>query len=219
MAITVLKNTPIHCVVAVSGTSATETINLDSTILYGTIKTFDGSSSSVVSVANDTLTISNHGFATGDRVVYSDGGGDVVDGLTDEATYYIVVVDGNTVKLATTYDHATAAIPTIVNITDVGTGSAHKLYKGQFGVSPVVNITGITWSVGAADETATVTRNSAVLWALNGSNDFHFSGWTDNRQNTSDIVVVTPAGGATVVIEMTKVSGYADSQHLNQNVN
>lgn len=219
MAITVLKNTPIHCVVAVSGTSATETIDLDSTILYGTIKTFDGSSSSIVSAANDTLTISNHGFATGDRVVYSDGGGDVVDGLTDEATYYIVVVDGNTVKLATTYDNATAATPSVVNIADVGTGSAHKLYKGQFGVSPVVNITGITWSIGAADETATVTRSSSVLWSLNGSNDFHFSGWTDNRENTSDIVVVTPASGATVIIEMTKVSGYADSQHLNQNVN
>lgn len=219
MAITVLKNTPIHCVVAVSGNSATETIDLDATLLYGTVKTFDGSSASVVVAASDTIEISSHGFATGDRVVYSDGGGAVVDGLTDEATYYVVVVDSDTIKLATTYANATATTPTVVDITDVGTGSAHKLYKGQFGVSPVVNITGITWAVGASDETATITRNSVVTWTLSGSDDLNFSGWTDNRENTSDIVVATPTNGATVIVELTKVGGYSDAQHLNQNVN
>jgi len=219
MAITVLKNTPIHCVVAVSGNNASETIDLDSTILYGTTKTFDGSSGAVVSAASDTITITSHGFATGDRVVYSDGGGTVVDGLTDEETYYVVVVDSSTIKLATSYEYATATTPTVVDIADVGVGSAHKLFKGQFGASPVVNITGVTWSIGAYDETATITRNSVVTWKLSGSDELQFNGWTDNRENTSDIVIATPANGGTVVVELTKVSGYSDAQHLNQNVN
>lgn len=218
MALTVLKNTPIHCVIAVSGTAATETIDLDSTILTGTIKTFDGSSSSVVSTSNNTIVITSHGFSTGDRVIYSDGGGSVVEGLTDETAYFVVVVDSSTIKLAETYAKATATTPDVIDITAVGSGSAHKLYKGQFGSTPVVNITGLHWSMAAADEYATVTRNSNVLWSLSGSNDLEFNGWTDNRDNTSDIVVVTPATGGTVILEITKVSGYSDSVHLNQNI-
>lgn len=219
MAKTVLKNTPIHCVVAVSGTSATETIDLDADILFGTTKTFDASSGAVVIAASDTIAITSHGFATGDRVLYSDGGGTAIDGLTDETVYFVVVVNANTIKLAETYANATAATPVVIDIADVGVGSSHKLYKGQFGVSPVVNITGITWSVGAHDETATVTRNSVVTWTLSGSDDLQFNGWTDNRENTSDIVIATPATGATVIVELTKVSGYNDAEHLNQNVN
>lgn len=218
MAITVLKNTPIHCVIAVSGAGATETIDLDSTILTGTIKTFDGSSGAVVSAASDTITISSHGFSTGDRVIYSDGGGTEIDGLTDENAYFVVVVDSSTIKLASTYSNAVATTPVVVDIADVGVGSSHKLYKGQFGVSPVVNITGLQWAMAASDEYATVSRNTAVLWSLSGSDDLQFNGWTDNRGNTSDIVVVTPATGGTVIIEVTKVSGYGDSVHLNQNL-
>jgi len=119
MALTVLKNTPIHVVVAISGAGATETINLSSTL-------------------------------------------------------------------------ATAS---------------------QTASSPVVNITSIYWSVPSGN--ATITRNSNQLWAITGSRDFQFHGFADNRENTSNIVVVTPAGGGTVIIEMVKISGYGDAQHVN----
>lgn len=216
MALTVLKNTPIHAVVAVSGTSASETIDLTSTLLHGTVKTFDGSSASVVVVASDTITITAHGFATGDRVVYSHGGGTAITGLTHATTYYVVRAGVDTVKLATTYENAVKPTPTVVDLTAVGVGSSHKLYKGQFASSPVVNIKAIRWSVPTGN--ATITRNSNDLWLLTGSRDFDFHGWTDTRDNTSNIVVTTPAGGGTVIIEVMKVSGYGDVQHLNQNV-
>jgi hypothetical protein len=119
MAITVLKNTPIHAVVAVSGASATETINLATTI-------------------------------------------------------------------------KTAA---------------------QTAGTPVVNISAIHWSVPAGN--ATITRNSVPLWLLTGAREFDFNGYSDNRENTSNIVVVTPAGGGTVIIELVKISGYGDTQHVN----
>lgn len=212
--VTVLKNTPIHSVVSVSGTSGNETITLATSILHGTTKTFDASDAAVVIVATDTITIAAHGFTTGDRVVYSDGGGTVITGLTDEATFFVVKTGTNTLKLATTQENA--FYPTVVNLTAVGAGSSHKLYKGQFASTPIVNISSIVWSVPVGN--ATITRNSELLWSLTGSEHFDFNGFSDNRQNGSDVVVVTPAGGGTVIIEFVKVSGYSDTQHLNQNI-
>lgn len=213
--VTVLKNTPIHSVVSISGTSGNETVTLDTSILHGTTKTFDGSSSSVVIVATDIITIAAHGFNTGDRLVYSKGaGGGVVVGLVDETTYYVRKIDANTFKLATSQENAFSG--TVVNITAVGSGSAHKLYKGQFASTPIVNISSISWSVPVGN--ATITRNSELLWSLTGSYHFDFNGFSDNRQNGNDIVVVTPAGGGTVILELVKVSGYSDTQHLNQNI-
>lgn len=119
MALTVLKKTPIHCVIAISGAGATETINLDTT-------------------------------------------------------------------LATT---------------------------SQTASSPVVNISAIHWSVPVGN--ATITRNSVPLWIMTGSREFDFNGYSDNRENTSNIVVVTPAGGGTVILEVVKISGYGDTQHVN----
>lgn len=216
MALTVLKNTPIHTVVAISGAAASETIDLTSTILKGTTKTFDGSSGSVVNTTNDTIAITTHGFSTGDRVFYSDGGGTVITGLSDDTAYFVVVVDANTVKLASTYANAIATTPVVVNLTAVGAGSSHKLVKGQYAISPVVNISGLHWSVPTGN--ATVVRNSNDLWLLNGAREFEFHGFTDNRDNTHNVVITLPAGGGTVILELTKVSGYNDTQHLNQNI-
>ena len=212
--VTVLKNTPIHTVVCVSGTSGNETISLATSLLHGTTKTFDASDAAVVIVATDTITITAHGFTTGDRVVYSDGGGTVITGLSDEATYYIRKTGANTLKLATSQENAFSG--TVVNLTAVGSGSTHKLYKGQFASTPIVNISSISWSVPVGN--ATITRNSELLWSLNGAYHFDFNGFSDNRQNGTDVVVVTPAGGGHVIIEFVKVSGYSDTEHLNQNI-
>ncbi|BAY81553.1 GLUG domain-containing protein [Calothrix parasitica NIES-267] len=48
---------------------------------------------------NDTITIDNHGFSTGDQVIYSNGSGASIDGLTDGDTYNVLVIDSNTIKL------------------------------------------------------------------------------------------------------------------------
>ncbi len=106
MALTVLKKTPIHCVIAVSGAGASETIDLSTT-------------------------------------------------------------------LATT---------------------------SQTASSPVANISAIHWSVPSGN--ASITRNSVSLWLLTGAREFDFNGFSDNRENTSNIVVTTPAGGGTVIIEV-----------------
>ena len=79
---------------------------------------------SAVSTANDTITLSSHAFNTGDAVTYSDKGGTVIDGLTDGGTFFIIKVDANTVKLATTASNAVAG--TAIDIT-AGSSENHGL--------------------------------------------------------------------------------------------
>ena len=87
--------------------------------------TFDGSSTSVVSVSDDTITSTGHRFIQGQRVTYTDGSGSAIAGLTDGTVYYIIWNDANTFKLASSSSNAAAG--TAINITGVGTGTEHTI--------------------------------------------------------------------------------------------
>ena len=75
-----------------------------------------------VNANEDTLYIQNHGLVSGQAVRYSNGGGTTVPGLTNNSTYYVLVVDASTIKLATT-----AALSSFANITGAGTGTQSLL--------------------------------------------------------------------------------------------
>lgn len=82
-----------------------------------------------LSTANDTLTLTQHILQTGNPVRWNPGGavtGTSITGLTNDTTYYVIRVDGNTIKLAATLDDATNGIA--VNIT----GSV-----GNYGLIPL----------------------------------------------------------------------------------
>lgn len=81
--------------------------------------------------------------------------------------------------------------------------------------SPKVNIRTIHWAC-SVGTTATVTRNSEVLYYLSGTGKMEFMGWSDNEENGSDIVVDFSSGTGAVVLELAKVSGYGPQQHQNQ---
>ena len=53
--------------------------------------TFDGSAASVVSTANETIKVLKHRFVQGQRVVYNNGGGSNIGGLTSGTAYYVIV--------------------------------------------------------------------------------------------------------------------------------
>lgn len=88
-------------------------------------KVFDASNAAVVVTATDRITIASHGLLTAQRVMYSDGGGTAITGLTDLVAYFIIVVDANTIKLATTVANANAG--TAIDLTAVGVGTTHYL--------------------------------------------------------------------------------------------
>ena len=62
--------------------------------------TFDGSSASVVSTANETIKVLKHRFVQGQRVTYNNGGGSNIGGLTSGTAYYVIEDTAHTIKLA-----------------------------------------------------------------------------------------------------------------------
>jgi hypothetical protein len=85
--------------------------------------TFNGATA--VDPTTDAITITGHPYVTGEAIVYSNGGGTTIVGLTNGATYYIIKTDANTVKLAST--KALALAGTAVDITADGVGAAQTL--------------------------------------------------------------------------------------------
>ena len=95
--------------------------------------TFNGSSADVVNHTADTITLNNHRFLTGSRVTYTNGGGGNITGLANGTAYFVIKVDHNTIKLATTA--VRAASGTSINITGTGTGLSHTLSVAFDGVN------------------------------------------------------------------------------------
>jgi hypothetical protein len=87
---------------------------------YQPAETFDGATG--VDPVTNQITVTAHGWVVGQAVVYSNGGGTTVVGLTNGATYYIESVPtANTVTLSATKGGA------VVDITADGVGAAHTL--------------------------------------------------------------------------------------------
>ncbi len=122
--------------------------------------TFDGSSTDVVSVANDTLTFANHRFVTGQRVTYSAGGGVGIAGLPNNNIFFIIKVDQSTIKLAT--NASNAASSTAIDLTGVGAGTSHTLKVAFDGVNTKFKA---THSNGTK---ANVSRAAQLSLSING---------------------------------------------------
>jgi len=121
--------------------------------------TFDGSDSSVVSAANDTITSLNHRFVQGQRVTYHNGGGSDIGGLSGTA-YFIIKEDHNTIKLATSASNASNGV--VVNITGVGGGSSHTLNVAFDGVNTKFKATHTN------GVKARITRSAQLVISING---------------------------------------------------
>ena len=121
--------------------------------------TFDGSSASIVSVADDTISIPEHRFITGQRVTYNDGGGTAITGLSD-GVYFIIKLDKNRIQLATNSSNATSG--TQINLTGLGAGTAHTLNVAFDGVNTKFKITH------GSGTHAKVTRASQLMISING---------------------------------------------------
>ena len=121
--------------------------------------TFDGSSSSIVDLGSDTISIPEHRFLTGQRVTYNDGGGTAITGLAD-GVYYAIKVDRNLVQLASSLSNANNG--TQINLTGLGSGISHTLNVAFDGVNTKFKITHDSGTH------AKVTRASQLMISING---------------------------------------------------
>ena len=121
--------------------------------------TFDATDSDVVSISGDTLTFNNHRFVTGQKVTYNDGGGTAIGGLSD-GSYFIIKVDQNTIKLASSASNATAG--TAINLTSGAAGGSHTLNIAQDGVNTKFKA---THSNGTK---AKISRAAQITLSING---------------------------------------------------
>ena len=78
-----------------------------------------------VNVNSNTITLTNHGFVTGDFVTYrADPNGDAIGGLTDLQEYYMIKIDNDNFRVASTKYNAQRGFG--VDLTSQGTGQDHK---------------------------------------------------------------------------------------------
>ena len=122
--------------------------------------TFDGSSASVVSLSADTINIPEHRFVTGQRVLYTNGGGTAITGLNQNGYYFIIVIDRNLIQLASSASNANNG--TEINLTGLGTGTAHTLNLSFDSVNTKFKITHDNGTH------AKVTRASQLMISVNG---------------------------------------------------
>ena len=101
--------------------------------------TFDGSASSVVSTADETIKIPKHRFVQGQRVTYNNGGGSNIGGLSSGTAYYVIYDTAHTIKLAA--NSSDAASLTAINLNAVGGGTSHTLNVAFDGVNTKFRIT------------------------------------------------------------------------------
>lgn len=121
--------------------------------------TFDGSSASVVSTSDNTITSFGNRFVQGQRVVYSNGGGSNIGGLTNSTAFFIIRVDKNTFKLATNANNAAAG--TAINLSGLGSGSSHTLTASFDGVNKKFKATHTGGKI------ARITRSSQLMVSIN----------------------------------------------------
>jgi len=122
--------------------------------------TFDGSSSSIVTLGTDTIRINDHRFVTGQRVKYTHGGGAAITGLNHNGFYFVIVIDRNLIQLASSASNANNG--TEINLTGLGTGTVHTLNLSFDGVNTKFKITHDNGTH------AKVTRASQLMISVNG---------------------------------------------------
>jgi len=95
--------------------------------------TFDGSSSLIVDIANDSIEIPSHRFVSGQRITYSKGAGNNIGGLADTSAYYIIKDGNDRIKLAGSA--ADVLTSTSINLSSLGNSGNHSVTAAFDGVN------------------------------------------------------------------------------------
>ena len=137
--------------------------------VQGNAITFDGSSASIVIVADETITVTADQYtalANGDAIIYGNGSGSDIGGLTNDTTYYVIRGTSPKIKLATTFTNAIAG--SAINLTAVGSGSSHVLTPLDDGSQTKYSTSYVYTFVSAYGEEGPPSLASAVFDKVDG---------------------------------------------------
>lgn len=104
------------CTVSGTGSNAQTTVSAQS---------LTGGVNSAVNTSTDQVTITSHGFTTGDKGQLTSTG-TLPAGLSTSTDYFIIAVDANTIKFASSLANALAG--TAIDITDQGSSGATNTF-------------------------------------------------------------------------------------------
>ena len=159
--------------------------------------------------ATDTITVPNHGFLAGELIQYDSRGQTVVNGLTTATPYYVIFIDGDNIKLATTPENAEAGIA--VNLTDTPAGvgrhtltSLSKTPDGIYNVAAVPSST--TFTAVARGLVPNITKTFNPRTAI----DLNLSAFKINSHGfiTGTEVVYGIGPAATTITGLTDATSY-----------
>jgi hypothetical protein len=154
-----------------------------------------------LNLADNQISIPAHGFSAGELVQYDSVGQTVVGGLVSGNPYYIIAIDGDNIKLATTLENSVANIA--VDLTSVGVGvhrilSLSKSPDGTYTVNSVPTATSFTVPANGFVPFITKTFTPRSVVDLQANNMRLLShGFITGTKVTYSSVSQTPIGGLT----------------------
>lgn len=137
-------------------------------------RTFDASDPSIVSVENNTITIPNHFFVSGEKVKYNVSGIGLTAPINIDSTVFpgvgsttilptdvfIIKDDESKIRLASSAENALALTPVAIGFTGVGIGSLHTINSTNQNSKAILAINNIIQSpIAASDVTTTLDQN------------------------------------------------------------
>jgi hypothetical protein len=181
---------------------------------------FVGSASTTVNLTEDTITLPDHYFVTGEELTYRYTGAGTTSaieiesqaitgyGTTDKmpSTVYAVKVDDTSIRLATSAENALKTTPTYLDITAVGVGTSHSFTSKKQNSRCILSIDNIVQSpIVATAVTTTITADvSATTDKIKISGITSITGG-DMLKIGDEIMKVDSVGlGATNVLLVTR---------------
>ena len=154
----------------------------------------------IVDTQQNNLRILSHGFLTGTKVRYVNGGGTSIGGLSSATDYFVIAINKDYLRLASSLENALSGVA--ITFTDFGAGVDHTLTTFQING----NVTGsgtVTTTAGGTLVTGSNTAFSKILkvgdrFRIFPPNTVNAKTFGDTNVNTStDTITITAHGYVT----------------------
>ena len=114
----------------------------------------------------EVITITDHGYTTGDRVVYNQNSQNAITGLVDGTKYHVQVVTSGSIKL---YNEAPAIGVDAIDLTAPASGEGYKLTQVGIETVSATNMYKLADTYTKAIAYSETNQNNAQITALNAT--------------------------------------------------